>query len=211
MQIPKDIYLYRITHLDNLDYIIKTGRITCPNHHFADPDYINIGDTTLIRSRKLRKILIDPKGAFPDYVAFYFGKRPPMLYNIQNGYQGVIKREPQEIVYLVTTFAEIKKAGKLFVFTDGHAYHLMSQFFNDEKYLGEVDWEAVNLANWYDTENDTDRKRRKQAEFMVYKELQLSAITAFVVYNNDAKSKIITKFTEHKFEENILVKPNWYY
>ena len=51
MLVPENIYLYRITHLNNLDYIIKTGKITCPNHPDADSDYINIGDTTLIRSR----------------------------------------------------------------------------------------------------------------------------------------------------------------
>ncbi len=211
MQIPKDIYLYRITHLNNLDYILKTGILTCPNHPSADPDYINIGDTTLIKSRKSRDIMIEPKGTFSDYVAFYFGKRSPMLYNIQKGFQGVKKRDPQEIVYFVSTFSLIKKAGNRFVFTDGHAYHFMSQFFNTEEQLGEVDWNTVRLVKWNDTADDTDRKRRKQAEFLVYNELRLSAIIAFVVYNNDAKSKILSKFTEHNFEGNILVKPNWYY
>jgi hypothetical protein len=108
MAIPENIYLYRITHLNNLDYILKTGKVTCPNHPGADSDYINIGDTTLIRSRNVREINVEPKGTFSDYIAFYFGTRSPMLYNIQNGFQGVTKRNPQEIVYLVTTFVEIK-------------------------------------------------------------------------------------------------------
>jgi hypothetical protein len=32
-----------------------------------------------------------------------------MLYNIQKGFQGVTKRNPKDIVYLVSTFDEIKK------------------------------------------------------------------------------------------------------
>lgn len=211
MAIPENIYLYRITHLNNLDYILKTGKITSPNNPGADPNYINIGDTTLIRSRNVREITVAPKGTFSDYVAFYFGPRSPMLYNIQKGFQGVAKRNPQEIVYLVSTYDEIKKSGNQFVFTDGHAYHLMSQFFNTEEHLNEVDWNTVNLVKWNDTEDDSDRKRRKQAEFLVYREISLSVIVAFVVYNDTAKSTVLTKFAEHGYTGNIFVKPKWYY
>ena len=211
MAIPENIYLYRITHLNNLDYILKTGEITCPNHPCADSGYINIGDTTLIGSRNNREITVEPKGKFSDYVAFYFGPRSPMLYNIQNGFQGVTKRNPQDIVYFVSTFDEIKKNGKPYVFTDEHAYHFMSQFFNTDNHLNEVDWNAVNLVKWNDTEEDSDRKRRKQAEFLVYSGLPLSAIVAFVVNNDAAKSTVLTKFAEYGFTGNILVKPKWYY
>ena len=122
-----------------------------------------------------------------------------------------LQKENHKKLYIVSSFAEIKKTDSRFVFTDGHAYHFMSQFFNTEEQLGEIDWKAVSLVRWNDTGDDTDRKRRKQAEFLVYNELQLSAIIAFVVYNNDVKTKILTKFTEHSFEGNIFVKPDWYY
>lgn len=211
MAIPENIYLYRITHLNNLDFILKSGRVTCPNHFAADSNYINIGDTTLIRNRNVREINVEPKGTFSDYIAFYFGTRSPMLYNIQNGFQHVTKRKPEDIIYLVSSFEEIKKTETPYVFTDGHAYHLMTQFFNSEKYLNEVDWNAVSLAKWNDTEEDPDRKRRKQAEFLVYNEIPLSAIVAFVVYNDNAKSIVLAKFAETGYNGNIFVKPKWYY
>lgn len=197
--------------MDNLDFILEKGKITCPNHSDSNSNYINIGDTTLISGRNIREITIGPKGTFSDYVAFYFGRRQPMLYNIQKGFQGVTKRSPQDIVYLVTTFNEVIKTGKPYVFTDGHAYHFMTQFFNNEKYFNEVDWDTVNLAKWNDTEADPDRKRRKQAEFLVYGEIPLSAIVAFVVFNDDAKSLILTKFAITGFEGSVLVRPEWYY
>ncbi len=205
------IYLYRIIHIANLDYILKIGKLTCPNHANCDPDYMNIGDTTLIRSRSSREITVEPNGSFSDYVAFYFGWRSPMLYNIQKGFNGVTKIKPETIIYLVTSFPEVKNTGNRFVFTDGHAYHLMSQFYNCENDFKEVDWDTVKLVKWNDTEDDPDRKRRKQAEFLVYRELPSSSIIAVIVYNDDAKSTVLTKFAEHGFTCNIIINQNWYY
>lgn len=205
------IYLYRITHKNNLDFILNSSKLTCPSHADSDPNYIGIGDSTLIESRNFKKIYIEPNGNFTDYVAFYFGTRSPMLYNIQNGYKGVEKRNPEEIVYLVTTFENIIKNNCQYVFTDGHGYHSMSQFFNDKNSLKEVDWETVNLARWNDTEDDPDRKRRKQAEFLVFNELPLTALVTIVVYNKKSEMEILTKFAKHNFDCKVIIKPDWYY
>ncbi len=208
---PDRIYLYRITHIDNLDFILELGKLTCPSHANSDPKYIGIGDPTLIGSRSSKQININPKGNFTDYVAFYFGARSPMLYEIQNGFNGVTKRNPEEIIYLVTTYKKITEYECQYVFSDGHGYHLMSQFFNDEDSLDEVDWETVNLVHWNDTEDDPDRKRRKQAEFLVFKELPLSALIAVVVYNQPVKNEILAKFAGYDLICSVIVEPNWYY
>ncbi len=208
---PDKIFLFRITHKANLDFILESGKLTCPSHINADPKYKGIGDSTLIGSRSSKQINIEPNGNFTDYVAFYFGVRSPMLYAIQKGFNDVTKRSPQEIIYLVTTFEKIKENECQYVFTDGHGYHSMSQFFNDENSLEEVDWDTVNLFRWNDTDDDPDRKRRKQAEFLVFKELPLTALTAVVVYNEVVKNEILTKFAGHDFTCNVIVKPKWYY
>lgn len=208
---PDRIYLYRITHIDNLDFILKSGKLTCPSHTDSDPNYIGIGDTTLIGSRSSKLIDIEPKGNFTDYIAFYFGARSPMLYAIQKGFNGVTKRNPREIVYLVSDFENIKVKNCRYVFTDGHGYHSMSQFFNDEDGLEEVDWNAVKLIRWTDTEDDPDRKRRKQAEFLVFKELPLSALIGIVVHSEVVKNTVLIKLAEHEFTCKVIVKPNLYY
>ena len=97
-----------------------------------DSNFIGIGDSTLIQSRKSRQIPIVPNGDFSDYVAFYFGVRSPMLHNIQKGYSNVTKRHPEDIVYLITTYETVKNNNSDFIFTDGHGYHHLSQFFNQE-------------------------------------------------------------------------------
>lgn len=107
---PDNIYLKRLTHINNLDYILQIGKITCLNHSEKNPDYINIGDTSLISNRGTHEIPVKPGGNFGDYVAFYFGARPPMLYNIQNGFNQVTQRPPEKLIYLVTSFIEVKKS-----------------------------------------------------------------------------------------------------
>ncbi|MZP57136.1 MAG: DUF4433 domain-containing protein [Bacteroidales bacterium] len=52
MTIPSQIYLYRIIHIDNLSYVLRVNEITCPSHCEANPDYINIGDNSLIEHRR---------------------------------------------------------------------------------------------------------------------------------------------------------------
>ena len=211
MSIHDTIYLFRLIHIDNLDYILTRGILTCPNHPLRDENYLNIGDQTLIKSRNKKQIPVEPGGYFHDYVAFYFGYRPPMLYEIQRGYNKVIKRHPSEIIYLVTTFDEVKNAGLSFVFTDGHAYHNFTQFFKHESELKHVDWSAVYLKKWNETEEDPDRKRRKQAELLIHKELPLELIKAFFTYDDAARQKILSIFGKHGFTCSVLVKPQWYY
>jgi len=116
MSIPSPIYLYRIIHIDNLQYILNKGALTCPSHSDADKKYIGIGDDTLKEHRKEKTILVKPNGTFSDYVAFYFGRRSPMLYNIKNGFQSVTKRPQDKIIYIVTSFEKIQELKVPYVF-----------------------------------------------------------------------------------------------
>ncbi|MEA3448984.1 MAG: DUF4433 domain-containing protein [Bacteroidota bacterium] len=211
MKIPDNIYLFRLIHVDNLKHMLSKGVLTCPKHFIKDKNYVNIGDQTLIKSRNKKRIPVKPGGYFDDYVAFYFGSRPPMLYEIQNGFNNVTKRHPREIIYIVTDFYTVKDAGLSFVITDGHAYHNFTRFFNNDTGLKYVDWNAVKLKRWNDTEEDPDRKRRKQAECLIYRELSLELIKAFIVYDEVEKDKILTIFEQIGLKHNVFIKPQWYY
>lgn len=208
---PNKIYLYRIIHIDNLDFILETGKLTASNHTDCDKNYIGIGDSKLINSRSKRRIEVAPYGNFTNYVSFYFGARSPMLYAIQKGFNDVTQRKPEKIIYLITTFEKIKESKIQYVFSDGHGYHFMSQFFNKEVDLKEVDWNIVKLKKWNDTEEDSDRKRRKQAEFLVYEALPISFIAGIVVYNETAKTNVLSKFAKYNFSCDVIVKKDLYY
>ena len=96
----------------------------------ADPDFVKIGDNTLIDYREDLKIPVIPGGRFSEYIPFYFGPRSPMLYQIATGFDGVQKFPQEEIIYIVSRMDIIKKEGLVFVFTDGHARATITSFFN---------------------------------------------------------------------------------
>ncbi len=202
------ILLYRITHLQNIPHILQHGitHISSPNKNKA---FVSIGDSSLITSRSFFTL---PNGSkLGDYIPFYFGVRMPMLYVIQNGFNGVKAIAAKDIVYCVTSVAAIIKSGVDFIFTNGHAIDSFSEFFgdadvNDIESL--VDFKAVNTQYWK-SDTDLDLKRRKEAEFLVMGDVAKEAIIGFAVYASATAEgiKALPGFADKK----IVVKPNYYF
>ena len=78
------IYLYRMTHIDNVPHILLNG-IT----HKANPNFTPIGDSSLIENRSI--FVLNNDKNLGDCIPFYFYVRMPMLYVIQKSYNGVKK------------------------------------------------------------------------------------------------------------------------
>jgi hypothetical protein len=166
-QQPNYIWVFRILHIDNVEYLLTHG-ICTRSHPQADPGYIDIGDTGLIAQRHDYPVnIIPPNGVLGDYVPFYFGPLSPMLLNIKTGFRGITQRPQEDIVYIACSVDTIVKHCAEWCFTDGHAKTSITTFYNDLANLGEVDWNLVYERYWKNTEDDFDRIRRKQAEFLV--------------------------------------------
>jgi hypothetical protein len=177
----------------------------------ADPDYVGIGDSSLKRERRGRTIPMEPFGTFSNYVAFYFGMRSPMLYEICRGYNEVQRRKPEEIIYLVSSYEKVEELGLPYVYFDGHGYHRFSQAFNTREGLENIDWEVVNASQWFDTESDPDRKRRKQAEFLIHGDVPIEAIIGIGTYNQSAELKVQQFLTEERVAIKTVVISKWFY
>lgn len=54
-----DHHILRLMHFDNLEHILKHGIYSKNSGHII-PDYVNIGDTTLIKQRETFTVRIDP-------------------------------------------------------------------------------------------------------------------------------------------------------
>ena len=134
-----------------------------------------------------------------------------MLYNIKNGYQGVTRRSQDKIIYLISSIDKVKEYRIPYVYFDGHGYHHLSQVFNTEEGLSYIDWSIVNALTWCDTIEDPDRKRRKQAEILIYRSLPLQAIIAIATYSNNAKQIVEKMVGDVNNELNIIVKERWFY
>lgn len=212
-QQPNIVKLYRIVHLDNLDYLLTHGMFT-KHHAKADPDYINIGDSSLIAARNDYPVPIaPPSGTLGDYVPFYFGPLSPMLLNIKTGYRGITKRAQREIVYIVCRINGIVNGCDEWCFTDGHAKTRITEFYNDLDMLSEVDWNLVGERYWSDTEDDFDRMRRKQAEFLVKEHVPVSCISSIITYNEQSRTLAQEIAERLKLEIPVRINPNnkYYY
>jgi hypothetical protein len=136
-----------------------------------------------------------------------------MLYAIHkdniDGYRG----GQQSIVYLVSELAWVQQAGLTFVFTDGHAIMQFSEFYNDAADLDKIDWPLMQARIWIDTDEDPDRKRRRQAEFLVQQYFPWSVISGIAVFDEAMKLRVEGLLDSLKPEHlpRVKVLRDWYY
>ena len=187
----KSIYLYRMTHIDNISHIIQNG-ITHSTSIKANPSFVPIGDSSLISRRK--DFILKNGRALSDYIPFYFGVRMPMLYVMQNGYNCVSPVPAEDIIYCVCSVQNIIDLNLDFIFTDGHAVDRFSNQYSTsdiENIDKLIDRTAIKAKYWKE-ERDLDLKRRKEAEFLVLGDIPPEFILGYVTYNESAKQKILS-------------------
>ena len=199
------IWLFRIVHINNVEYLLQNG-ISAQQGTHLNPDYINIGDTTLINQRIEYPINLEGYGNLGDYVPFYFGPLSPMLLNIKTGYRGITQLPQSEIVYICCKLIQIINCSSQWCFTDGHAKNLLTGFYNDINNLDKVDWNIVNERYWNITEDDIDRMRRKQAEFLVKDFVPVQCIGCLVVLNEE--KRVIVQELVDSLHLNIPIRVN---
>ncbi len=201
------VYVYRMTHIENIPHIIQNG-ITHKNSLNANLNYKAIGDNSLIGTRDVLEI---PNGKrLGDYIPFYFGMRTPMLYVVQNGFNGVNILSPEKIVYCVTSLRKISDSDLHFIYTDGHATDGFTKFYTSQDLLGienQIDFSATNAKYWI-KDDDLDFKRRKEAELLVEEDIPFELLLGFITYNENSKSNISEFGVEDK---KIVIKPNYYF
>lgn len=200
-------FLFRMTHIENIPHILQYG-ITHAASVNANSAFVPIGDGSLIATRN--SFRLNNGRRLGEYIPFYFGKRTPMLYVVQKGFNMVATTPAEKIVYCVTSVQKIIDVGLDFVFTDGHAVDGFSSQYNaaDIENIEKVlDKNAINAKYWTD-ENDLDKKRRKEAEFLVAGDIAPQAILGFVTYNQKAKDKVVNFGAQ---EAKVYIDPNYYF
>ena len=187
-----DHHILRLMHFDNLEHILK-HRMYSKNCGHVIPNYVNIGDTTLIKQRETFTVRIDPpNGNLGDYIPFYFAGHSPMLLNIKNGSRGIKQLPQKDLVYVVCRISGIIEHCPEWCFTDGHAKNHLTRFYNHTDDLTKLDWEVISMQYWHNTEDDYDRMRRKQAEFLVKGHVPANCICGLIVLNPELEIKAKT-------------------
>ena len=130
-------------------------------------------------------------GTLADYVPFYFAPRSPMLFTIHRGNVEGYQEGQRPIVHLVASVEAAVKVGRPWVFTNGHAEMAYSDFCVNLERLDEfVDWGVMRSNYWNDTMDQPDRKRQRQAEFLVHEFFPWTAIERIGVRDQAIRQQV---------------------
>ncbi len=212
MEIPVPIYIYHITHIDNLASIMQTGGLySCNKMQQEDGEYHNIAHQNIQDYRVHKTVPCAPGGVLHDYVPFSFAPRSPMLCSLYHNNVAGHTGGQTPIIHFVTDVQKISDAGLEFVFTDGHGRMEISDFYNNLDRLDQIDWEIMKAQYWRDTDVDPDRKRRRQAEFLVKDFCSLALISEIGVINLSLRSRVQMVFENLEYRPVVSIRTNWYY
>lgn len=211
---PIPTRLYRLVHIDNLQTLLVRGRLHAPNRTPGDGlPYRTIHNLGVQANRHECALHCGPGGTLHDYVPFYFGPHSPMLLNLHTGRVAEYSDGQDPLLYLATTVQAVQEAGYRFVFSDGHGLANFTRWFDSLDDLGQVDWEVVKAKYWADTPEDNDRRRRKQAEFLIWEGLDWSMIQGIGVRNSSVKDRIegILDGYPKVHRPRVVMKPGLYF
>lgn len=207
---PDKALIFRITHRDNVPWILDNG-LHCGNSENFDPNFVSIGNPDLIDNRKDRIVDIPPGGPLSDYIPFYFTPYSPMMLNIRTGWGGIAKRPNQEIVILVSSLHKLADDGRVFVFSDRHAYLEMAQFYSDLTALDCIDWPRLRARKFKKDPDDPEAFERYQAEALVHEHMPVDSLLGIVCYNKAVKERFGRLLEDRDMKLKIVIKSDWYF
>lgn len=170
---------------------------------------MNIGHTHIKARRLNRNVPVGPRGTVGDYVPFYFAPRSPMLFAISRGSVEGYTAGQQPVIYLCSSTEAVDAAKLRWVFTEGHADMGYTDFFDDFKNLGKIDWKLMTAKYWNAIPEDPDRSRRRQAEFLVHQFFPWNLVKNIVVYDA-ANAKVVGDILKGQ-PPTVEIKRGWYY
>lgn len=209
---PKPTYIYHITHIENLADILRSRCLRCYQQiHKSGMHPVNIAHQTIQDRRANTVIPLWPGGVLHDYVPFYFAPRSPMLYAIQKNQVEGYRDGQAPIIHLVSSVEKIIATGHSFIFTDGHATMSLSQFYSDVADLSHIDWATMQSKYWNDTIDHPDRRRLRQAEFLVYNSVVWEALIGIGVLDAHIQNQVNSILASMSMSLPVAIRPHWYY
>jgi len=204
---------YRILHIDNLALLVHRGGLHAPAHAPANGlVYRAIHDQAIQTKRGGWEVPCGPGGRITDYVSFYLGPRSPMLYRIWKNQVMGYEEGQRPVVYLVTSVKKLQELELDFVFTDGHSLATMTEWFDDPARLADLPWEDIEATFWFDTPEDPDRGRRKQAELLVHQLVPWEALVGLAAIDDQMVSELSKRLQSLGVEPpHLKARPDWYY
>jgi hypothetical protein len=194
----------------NLAGIIADGRLWCDNERIErQTTHVNIGHAHIKERRRRRIVEASGGGVLADYVPFYFCPRSVMLHSIWCGLVDGYAEGQSPVIHLVGTAEAAVSLGPPFAFTNLHAELAEADFHEDLADLPELNWPIIRSSSW----GGDERRKFKQAEFLVKGSFPWTAVQAIGVYSAESKRQveaiIAQSGTDHR--PPVSVETAWYY
>ncbi|HPA47534.1 MAG TPA: DUF4433 domain-containing protein [bacterium] len=204
--------IYHITHIRNLQSICSAGGIFSDlQMKVREVNLNSIAHEHIRQRRASRSVPIAPYGTLGDYVPFYFAPRSPMLYAVRGRQVEGFSGTQNDILYFVSSVEQVIAHKLPFVFADGHAAMGISRFFNDPNDLNQIDWDIMEVQYWRDTDQDPDRKRRRQAEFLVKDFIPWDLFDMIGVFDESIGNQVLEFIHSARHQPEVSVHRDWYY
>ena len=69
---PDKALIFRISHIDNLEWILNRKALEARNHSPENKSFKPIGSDEIIRKRSRVQVPVEPYGTLDDYIPFVF-------------------------------------------------------------------------------------------------------------------------------------------
>lgn len=210
--------IYHITHGRNLARIIQTNGLWCDSERVRQGfECVGIAHERLKLRRARTPVrnragqVVAAGGVLADYVPFYFASRSPMLLSIHGGNVEGYTGGQRDVIYLVSSVERVVAGHRPWCFTDGHAVEAMTDFFDQVEHLDRIDWDMIGVRIWRNTPDDPDRKRRKQAEFLVHGSVPWHWFDCIGVIDQRRAQRVEEIIAEADHQPEVVIEPGWYY
>lgn len=205
--------VYHFTHVNNLPKIFKAGCL-CADNLLPPASYTCVGNKEIKRNRKDKQIpshiALSPC-CVGDCVPFYYAPCSPMLYVISQGYVPGYDGGQECVVYFVFNMETLWNNCTCYG-TDANAANHIANFYNDYQTLETaIDWPLMKARWWNDTEDDSHRKARRMAEFLVHQMVPLTIEHAIAVQTDTMKQTVEAIVQNAGYHTPVFTKPNFYY
>ena len=204
--------IYHITNVDNLVGIVEAGGLWCDREATSRGlTKVGIAYQHIKVRRAQRLVPLGPGGTLDNFIPFYFAPRSPMLCSIYHDNVDGYSEGQRSVVHLVSSAETISDAEASFVFTDGHAAMDLSDFFDKLDDLDKIDWKIMKEKYWADTDEDGDRARRRNAEFLVHRFVPWQLIAGIGVFNMAMAEHVTEILGDVAVKPVVTVERGWYY
>lgn len=169
--------LDHMTHIDNLESILKYGLLAHSNPH-KKRDISN----TEVNNRRNKKESIYGH-TIHEYVPFYFNPRNAMMY----------RNKDEDIVVLAFSQKLIFENNT--IFTNKNASANSVKFFNSGQQLNKLEWNYVWSDSWNNKVNRTEVMQAMMSEVLIYSHVSINNLIGVYAKNESMKKLLIEKYS----------------